>query len=398
MSSWEPFSKNNIRDPYSMYRRIRDKESIITTSTGELVFTSYEDVKNLLQNNTLYSGIRLDWLKENREMFEKRGLDISGIETALLAFMPFLNPPEHTTVRGFFSRVWKEWDVEKSIRETAERLLADKAEGFDFVHEYSSRLPFLIISNILGPELTENPDLRKRTNSFFRILDIYLSIKDLAEINDSCNYLISYFRSMIRKRRIRTDANDSLISKLIAENSTLRILNEDQLISICMGILLAGTETTSSFLGNALLTLLQRPGSLEQLRENKSLINPGIEELLRYDPPAQLSVRKSAEDFTYKGLHVEKGQTMILCIGSANRDPLKFEDPDELILDRSPNPHLSFGAGRHRCLGDWLGRMETKISLETLLDKFDHLNLMKEPEWHNSTTIRSLKSLIVQAH
>ena len=159
---------------------------------------------------------------------------------------------------------------------------------------------------------------------------------------------------------------------------------------MCVFLLVAGHETTMALLANGLLALLRNPAQLVALRANPSLAKVAIEEFLRYESPIQHETRVAAETLEYQGVRIEEGQRVVMIIGSANRDPAVFDNPDTLDILRQPNKHLAFGYGIHYCLGAPLARLEAQIALPRILGRFPRLRLKSENlEWRKHTSQRN---------
>jgi pimeloyl-[acyl-carrier protein] synthase len=196
--------------------------------------------------------------------------------------------------------------------------------------------------------------------------------------------------------RWRKEPGDNLISGLVAVEERGDTLTTDEFLATCVILLVGGHETTTNLIGNGLLALLRHPDLLERLRLEPALIGPAIEELLRYDSPAQMTTRLAKEDLTLGGERIGAGQLVKLWLGAGNRDPARFPEPDRLDFDRSGNRHLSFGHGIHFCVGAALARLEGQVALGTLVARFPGLGLTGEPlKYHGTQVFRALKRLPV---
>jgi cytochrome P450 len=174
-------------------------------------------------------------------------------------------------------------------------------------------------------------------------------------------------------------------------------LTEDELIGTCVLLLNAGHEATVNVTGNGWWSLFRNPAQLARLRDDPSMVPVAIEELMRWDTPLQMFERWVLEDVEICGATVPKGAELGLLFGSANRDPTVFGRPDELDVAREPNPHVSFGAGVHFCLGAPLARLELETSFSTVLRRLPGLELSEEPAWKPNYIIRGLRELRVSA-
>jgi cytochrome P450 len=209
----------------------------------------------------------------------------------------------------------------------------------------------------------------------------------------ACEEFSEYLRSLARGRR--NSPGDDLISALVQVHDAGDRLTEDELIGTCVLLLNAGHEATVNVTGNGWWSLFRNPDQLAALRSDPSRLPTAVEELMRYDTPLQMFERWVLEDMTWGGVEFAKGVEVALLFGSANHDPTVFADPGRLDLARADNPHVTFGAGIHFCLGAPLARLELEISFATLLRRAPNLTLVREPRWKPGYIIRGLESLTV---
>jgi len=203
-----------------------------------------------------------------------------------------------------------------------------------------------------------------------------------------------YVRGIVRERRASPRAD--LLSELARVSEAGDRLSEDELIATAILLLNAGHEASVNGAANAWLTLFRHPDALAALRAGPGLVPTAVEELLRYDTPAPMFERWVLEDIELLGVTIPRGQELALLFASANRDGAGFADPDGLVLDRSPNPHLSFGAGIHYCLGAPLARLELAILFRAILEQMPTLELVAEPVWKPRFVLRGLQALLVR--
>jgi cytochrome P450 len=194
----------------------------------------------------------------------------------------------------------------------------------------------------------------------------------------------------------RANPGDDIVCDMIAAEEQGDRLTEDELLATCGALFAAGHETTTNLIGNGLLALSQHPEQLARLRDDPNITGVAIEELLRFDSPAQLIWRVNVEDVEVGGQTITAGSVLLLLLGSGNRDPEAFPDPDRLDVERRPRHYLSFGTGAHACIGAFLARLEGEIALPTLLRRFPDLALVDEPlRWHPNPIFRGLERLPV---
>lgn len=386
MSSWLPYLPENLANPYPMYRNMRLETPILKTPTGELVFSKYCDVKELLNRSGLTCGIRKEWLNANSPLLWENNQDVRFTIKSLQAFMLFSNGPDHKKYRSLISKFLKPSELSNSITDRVNQLVNNLNPDDDIVSNYSSILPFVVALDLLGLHQENTIRLRSSVHEFSKILEIYLSFSDLNKIESAAEYLINFFTEKVLEKQKNKD--DSFMSKVIQEGKNLHF---EELVSMFLSIFMAATETTSNFLGIAIYNLLRNERDI--IVENRIDLKHVVDELLRYDPPAQLTVRKSLEEFNMNGNKIHKGQTLVLLIGAANHDPEIFKVPDNIVWNRTTNNHLSFSSGAHRCMGDWLGKLEIKATINAFIDKYGTSAIECETDWMPNITMRGLKKL-----
>jgi cytochrome P450 len=263
----------------------------------------------------------------------------------------------------------------------------------DLIRDLAYPLPVIVIAEMLGIPPQERDQFKRWSDEIAATLGGPFTPPEVLErARKSANELADYFRGVIEERR-REPAED-LISGLIAAEEQGQILSEDEMLATAMLLLVAGNETTTNLIGNGTLALLRNPDQLRRLRDDPSLIPAAVEELLRYDGPVQGTGRVAMEELEIDGRPVKTGQVVFCVLGSANRDPAQFENPDEMDITRQPNEHIAFGDGIHSCLGAPLARAEGQIAFETLLRRFPNPCLETDnPQWGGSFILRGLKSL-----
>jgi cytochrome P450 len=285
------------------------------------------------------------------------------------------------------------------IQEIVDGLLArvEGAGSMDLIEEFAYPLPVIVICEMLGVPVEDHERFKGWSLDIARGLDAIMLPPESEVARRSVTSrraLADYFRALIAKRR--ASPRRDLLSALIAAEEAGDKLSEDELLSTCVLLLIAGHETTVNLIGNGTLALLRNPGELQRLRENPGLIASAVEELLRYDGPVQRTARTPTEDVTLGGRTIPKGEIVMPFIGAADRDPAQFPDPDRLDLTRSDNRHIAFGWGIHFCLGAPLARVEGQIAINTLIKRFPNLAVaVEQPQYRQSLTLRGLTTLPV---
>lgn len=392
---WRPFDRRHIANPYAMYKRLREEDPVHRSQTGEWIITRYEDTRNILRSGDFLVGNRFEWLKKGIGYFKYKDMDFSPIENAMKGFILFLNPPHHLRIRKFIHQVWNTREVEMIIRSNLDHLFSKASGQFDLVNDLGKPLPAMTISRILGLPPNDYAYLKEQGAVMIRALDLYISFKDILKINEAAKNFIDYFKQIVKAKELHPD--DGIVSKLVQLNKQENVLNDDELISTCILLFIAGEETSIGLMSTGLYNLLSHPEVTEQLRSDPSKIPMALEELLRYDSPVQIVGRIAGKDLVINGKQIKSGDPLTICLGSANRDTEIFDRADELVIDRTENKHIAFGGGAHYCLGDWLARIQTQLMIETILTRFKKIEMLdSEPDWNNSLAIRTLTKLRVK--
>ena len=386
-------------DPYSVYRRLREEAPVHQGPLGAWVFSRYADCMAILKDPRSSSDPRNSEAFENaveQGQFDPDQNLVNGAQAFL-----FLDPPDHTRLRGLVSKAFTPRVVEAMrprIQERVDELLDAVAEkgSLEVIEDLAYPLPVNVICDLLGVPPEDHVKFRDWSREAARSLDPVEALPPEAvearqRVGDQ---FAEYFRALIQKRR--GSPGDDLLSALMAAEEEGDTLSEDELLATAILLLIAGHETTVNLIGNGMLALLRHPDQLQRLADDPSLAKSAVEELLRYDPPVQLTGRTALEDMEIGGGTIRKGQQTILLLGSANRDPEQFSDPERVDISRADNHHIAFGFGIHFCLGAPLARVEGEIALGTLVRRFSGLKLLvDEPEYKENIILRGPQSLPV---
>jgi len=388
----------NRANPYELYRRLRENDPVYWDErANSWVLTRYIDVAAALRDARFSAtGFMEDisWLPdEMRPMLEPP-------IRALTRQMLFMDPPDHTRLRGLVAKAFTPRVVEglrPAIKQIASELLdSAQAQGhMELIRDFAFPLPAIVIATMLGVPPEDRDQLNAWSESFGALLDgSSLSIENAFLALHGVSEFIAYFREIIRQRR--SAPRDDLLQAMINAEEQGDALSEEELLGNCVLIMAAGHGTTTHLIGNGTLALLRNPQQLQQLKEEPALMPSAVAELLRYDSPVQMTSRRAKEDMRIGDKRISEGQEVVMCTGAANHDPAQFSDPDRLRLNRSENRHLSFGLGIHFCLGAPLARLEGEIAFHALLRRFPTLRLAnEEAEWQGGMVFRSLKQLPV---
>jgi cytochrome P450 len=306
---------------------------------------------------------------------------------------------DHRRLRRLVTRAFTPRMVEQlrpRIQEIADELIdaVDSRGEMDLVDEFAFPLPITVIAELLGIPVADRDRFRRWTNA---IVTPALTPEDMAQFSASADEFVAYLRELFARRR--STPGDDLISALLQVEEGGDTLSEEELFSMVVLLVIAGHETTVSLIGNAVLALLLHPDQREALESDPTRMSHAIEELLRYDGPVERTLsRWAATDVELGGETIRRGEGVIVILGSADRDPSRFPDPDTLDFAREDVKHLAFGRGSHYCLGAPLARLEAEVALRTLLRRLPGLRLamsVEELYWRPVPLFRSLASLQV---
>jgi cytochrome P450 len=392
-------------DPYAVYANIRAlPEPIFDPETQSWLICRFTDVERLLSDRRISKRV---------ERAEPSPFD---------AGILFRDPPEHTRTRTLVNQAFSSGamaGLEDRVCKIADQIIDDIAakRRCDFMTAFALPLPVAVISEIMGIPREDKERLHAWSSAF--IVDQSIPKEDSNSFQRAAIAgMTDYFGNLIADRG--SQGGDGLIGDLIRARHNGTRLSPEELVGNCMLLLIAGHETTVNLLGNGLNLLLQNRDRFEQVRQKPEMLHLGIEEMLRYESPVQLGTfRVTIESIEVGGRKIEAGSAVTLVLGSANRDSLRFPGADRFELTRSPNRHLGFGFGPHRCIGAALARIEARVGFSRLVERLPDLCLdttspvrdwLKRPlhvlglpepaarptQWRHNAVTRGLKELWVR--
>jgi cytochrome P450 len=314
-----------------------------------------------------------------------------------------MEPPHHTRLRRLISAAFARGHVERLrpwVEELAGRLVDELVEEsggsrpVDLLTGMADQLPVAVIAELLGVPEADRPLLRPWSNAIVKMYEYDRTRQREEDAERAADEFVAYLRTLAADRR--RHPGDDLVSHLVSVRDTEGDrLTEDELVTTCILLLNAGHEATVNVTGNGTLALLCHPDQLRRLRADRSLLPTAIEELMRFDSPLQLFERTATEDVEIGGITVGKGQKIAALLGAANHDPAVFAEPETLDVARTDNPHISFGAGIHFCIGAPLARVELQAAFGALLERTSFLEMGGEPVRRPEFVIRGLARLPV---
>lgn len=384
-----------VVDPYPYFAELRQSDSVhFNEMYGAWFVHRFADVWEGLRDPRLSSD-RVQPVFEQKLTPQQQDERRPTFEI-LQHWMVFHDPPEHTRLRRLVNQAFTPRSV-MALRPRVEEVVAELLDriaplgSVDLIRDFAYPIPAVIIAEMMGVP-PEDRDLFKEWSDAIMIL-----VFGGARIQDRRQRaqaglleLAEYLRGLIR--RFRQDPQDNLISSLVQAREADDTLTEDEIVSTCTLLLFGGHETTTNLIGNGTRALLHHPDQRQRLVEDPGLLAVAIEELLRFDGPSKMQVRRVADDTELGGKKLQAGQELYFVQAAANHDPDEFPDPDRLDLGRKPNRHIGFGFGLHACLGAPLARLEGSIAIDALIRRFPDLHAGPDPEmWHPTLISRGME-------
>jgi cytochrome P450 len=373
------FTRAARQNPYPVYDRLRQ--------AGPVYYDAAKDVWILGRHADVSTALR------ESDLFSSRG---TSFENVLLGS----DAPQHTRVRKIVTHAFSRCaaTVEDRVRVHTQRLIAPimRKRGCELMEDLARPLPLLIIAEMLGVDLDRRDEFKRWSDAVVATGTTSADREKDGGVEKRLEELHCFFAEHIE--RLRKDPGSDLLSDCLTGTDDESRLSVDEAITLGKLLLVAGNETSTNLIGNAVLALFKYPEAMDHVRARPEAIPAVVEEVLRYDSPVQLTRRISRTDVVLSGSHIPANARIIAVIGSANRDPAKFSFPDRFIADRNPRDHIAFGLGPHKCLGARIARCEARFALQALVGSplrpvaDQSLN---EVEFLDSFQVRGPKSLRV---
>jgi cytochrome P450 len=387
---FNPFLPEHRRDPQTTWRRLRASGPIYRSrALGAFVCTRYDDVLRVLRDPQFSTDRRNVPVMRLVERLVPRGSDFAGmLERNLLT----IDGADHRRLRGLVGKAFtarRVAQLRERLEDTVGELMDRVAQAgqMEVVRDLAHPLPVIAIAELLGIPAEDRERFGGWSRLLVQILDPFQGRGGGAPMMRATHELFDYFRPLLSERRAHP--RDDLLSAMISAEQDGERLEEVDLLALSSLLLVAGHETTTNLIGNAVLLLLRYPDERKRLQDDLSLLPSAVDECLRYESPIQLTDRAVVEPCELAGQALRPNQMVAAVLAAANRDPDHFPDPERFDVGRRDNHHLAFGSGNHFCLGSQLARLEAEVALSGLLRRFPDFAGNPEPRaWRRSMIIR----------
>lgn len=394
-------------NPYPAFAQMRAEAPVYWYApTGIWLIAKYDDVDTVLRSPKLFSsyGFQNNYFEKMRPELRSAAptLELRGRTPNLITS----DPPEHTRLRRLLQVAFTPKAVEE-LRPRVQATVGDLLDAvshqdeIDFVTSFAYPLPAMIFADIMGVPREDHEFCKQVSRNVVLFMarnnpNSELTVEFAREADALLARMRDYLREMVEDRR--NQPRDDLISALATVEFEGDRLTDDELFTNLVLFLLAGHETTTNLIANGLFVLLRHPEQFQKVRDNRELLAPAMEEILRFESPVQRVRRVVAEDTELGGVALSVGEPAETLMGSANRDETKWDAPDVFDIEREPFLNLSFGRGTHFCIGALLARLEATVAFNEIFDRFPKMELAKdwEPRWATTTNLRTLESLPVK--
>ena len=403
-------NKEFIKNPYLKMAEFRESTPVFWDEINDLFFfTRYKDVRSI--QSTKSFGTTFNHIDGFEETIKNQAIPITSTaykrSDQFGTYENFWKSEEfsllnlegqlHKELRGLVAKAFLPRSVQQLLpfmEETSNELFNNlKGTEFDMLKDYAQPYSVSIIGKLLGVPESDHLEFLDWSHKIVKMYDFEVSDQNANNAEEAAKQFIEYTQNLLDKRR--EDPQDDMITRLSQVSEDNNFLTDDQIICTVILLLNAGHEATVNTLGNGLHALLTLEKSFEEIKSETEDINDVVEELIRYDSPLQFFQRYALEDIEIGGHNISKGSKVAILLGSANRDPRIFENPDQINFKREMKDHSSWGGGIHFCIGTHLAKLELGVSFNHILEK--QFSLIEEPSRTGAFGIRGFKNLLVSA-
>ena len=381
-----------LNDPYGFLAALRKKTPVYANPDGSYVLTHFQDMEKIYRDPDL-------WKSGKKKAFAQKFGDTPLYEHHTTSVV-FSDPPDHTRIRKLFQFAF----TNKALKNFEPRITAlvdgylDQMEdqgGMEVVSAFSFKLPIEVVGDMLGVPAEDRLLLRDWANAILTALEPSITTEQFERGNRAVDEFKIYLRDLLAHRRAHpeTGKDHEVLQVLADAEADGQQLTEIELLHQCIFMLNAGHETSTNMLSHGFNELLIRPENLRRLRDDLSLVNTAVEEVLRYQAPIQINNREATANTIIGDVMIPQGSTVHLMINAGNRDPKIFDDPDRFDISRKPNRHLSFGLGIHICAGNNLARLEARIAFARFAERFPNAAVVSPPVIEKRVRFRAIETL-----
>ncbi len=376
-------------NPYPTYRWLREEAPACVQPDGSVVLSRFDDLDMVYRDTGRF-------ISDKKKVFGPKYGEDSPLYEHHTTSLVFNDPPLHTRVRRVMvgalnPRVLAA--MEPDVVALVDRLLDAMDDRTELIESFAGAIPIEVIGNLLTIPRDEREPLRDWSLSILGALEPKLTPEQQARGNQAVVDFKAFLRHIIEERRAHPlDPQTDVLTRLLQTDETGG-LSEVELYQNCIFILNAGHETTTNLIGNALDLLNRDRAARAGLLANPDLISTAVDEFLRMESPNQFGNRLTTENITLHGIDIPAGTDLHLCIGAANRDPAKFDDPDRMVLNRRPNKHLAFAGGAHTCVGLSVARMEGRVAVGRFLERYPNYEITEGAKRGGRIRFRGFASL-----
>jgi len=377
-------------DPYPTFAALTAHDPVHRNADGSLILTGYADVVAMYRNPVASSDKKVEF---------KPKFGDSPLYEHHTTSMVFSDPPRHTRLRRLVMGAVNQRAItrmEPNVVALVDGLLdAMAAKGeVDLIDDFAGLIPVEVIGNLLNVPHADRGPLRAWSLAILAALEPVPTPEMLERGNRSLVDFKAYLAGLVADRRMRPlDPEADVLTRLIQGESDGERLTEEELVQNCIFLLNAGHETTTNLIGNGLELLMRFPDEQRRVRDDPSLVPSAVEEMLRYESPIQLNNRRLLQPSEIRGLTYPAGTLVNISVGAANRDPAQFPDSQRFDVARKPNRHVAFGQGDHACVGMNVARMEGRVAIGRLLQRFARLDPAGKPERDRRVRFRGFRHL-----
>ena len=396
---FDPADPSFIADPYPTLNALREAGPLHWEPDWNLwLITRHDDVRAAQLDRRL--GRVRDGHARPADFRPLRELEVEGWESYYAVerySLLMLEGPEHARLRGLVSRAFtprRVRELREPITGIARRLLAEAAgrPSFDLLSDFAEPYSVRVIAALLGAPTDHSDQLVAWSHAIVKMYELHVNLEQAAAAATAARDFDAWTRELIARRRAAPE--DDLITALCQAETEEGSLSDAEIVSAVILLLNAGHEATVNTLGNGMTALLRSPGAWPRLVSGEVTAATAIEEMMRYDSPLQMFGRFVLEEgVEIAGRPMTVGDEAVMLFGSANRDPRRYRDPDEFLVDRGDADHITFGGGAHYCLGAPLARLELEVAVECLAAAFPRLSLAAEPEREEGFAIRGFREV-----